>query len=104
MTRQLKKLNLFVDEKSLYKSDGLIKLFGLKKLELVLLETSGHFTNSNKGKIKLDHHKGMYGALSMLKCIADDFSFASVDKLSPVKVFFIHATGNVSFVRYHNEF
>ncbi|KAG1071755.1 hypothetical protein G6F42_025988 [Rhizopus arrhizus] len=91
MTRQLKKLNLFVDEKSLYKSDGLIKLFGLKKLELVLLETSGHFTNSDKVKIKLDHHKGMYGVLSMLKCVADDFSFASVDNFSPVKVFFIHA-------------
>ncbi|KAL0076564.1 hypothetical protein J3Q64DRAFT_1647356, partial [Phycomyces blakesleeanus] len=76
------------DHISLYKSDGLIKLFGLKKLELALLETSGHFTNSDKVKIKLDHHKGMYGVLSMLKCVADDFSFASVDKLSPVKVFF----------------
>ncbi|KAI7900449.1 uncharacterized protein BX663DRAFT_517665 [Cokeromyces recurvatus] len=90
MNRQLKALNLFVDEKSQNKSDGLIKLFGLKNLELVLLETSGHFTNSDKGKIKLDHHKGMYGVLSMLKCVADDFSFASADKFSSVKVFFIH--------------
>ncbi|KAI9276275.1 hypothetical protein BY458DRAFT_488889 [Sporodiniella umbellata] len=33
----------------------------------------------------------MYGILAMLKCIADDFSFASDETLSQVKVFFMQA-------------
>ncbi|KAI8065028.1 hypothetical protein BDF21DRAFT_455113 [Thamnidium elegans] len=41
---------VFVDEKSQYKSDGLAKFFNLKDLELLLLETSGHFKNSDKVK------------------------------------------------------
>ncbi|ORE01842.1 hypothetical protein BCV72DRAFT_320099, partial [Rhizopus microsporus var. microsporus] len=38
----------------------------------------------------LDHHKGIYGILAILKCIADKYSFASVEKFSRVKVFFLH--------------
>ncbi|KAG1054981.1 hypothetical protein G6F43_003029 [Rhizopus delemar] len=50
-----------------------------------------YFTST---KIKLDHHKGVYGILAMLKCIADDYSFASVDKFCQVKTFFLHAADN----------
>lgn len=88
MSRQLPATGISVDEKSQYKSDGLIKLFGLKKQELVLLETSGHFRNTDSTKIKLDHHKRVYGILAMFKCIADDYSFASVGKFCKVKTFF----------------
>lgn len=98
MARQLKATGITVDETSQYKSDGLIKLFGLKNLELLLLETSGHFSNTDNVKIKLDHHKGMYGILAMLKCIADDFPFASVEAFSRVKVFFVQAAGNILFL------
>lgn len=84
-----------MDEKSQYKSDGLVKVSNLKDLEILLLESSGHFSNSDKVKINLDHHKGIYGILAMLKCIADEYSFASVAKFSQVKVFFLHAAGNV---------
>lgn len=42
MNEQLKKTSGFVDEKSSYKSDGLLKIHNLKDLELVLLESSGH--------------------------------------------------------------
>lgn len=80
-----------MDEKSQYKSDGLVKISNLKDLEILLLESSGHFSNSDKVKINLDHHKGIYGILAMLKCIADEYSFASVAKFSQVKVFFLHA-------------
>ncbi|KAG0938477.1 hypothetical protein G6F57_006685 [Rhizopus arrhizus] len=91
MSHQLKATGVSVNEKSQYKTDGMIKLFGLKNLELLSLETSGHFSNSDNVKIKLDHHKGIYGILAMLKCIADKYSFASVEKFSRVKVFFLHA-------------
>lgn len=73
MSRQLKAVDLYVDDKNQYKSDGLIKLFGLDKLELLLLETSGSFSNKDKNKVKLGHHKGVYGALAMLKCMVDDY-------------------------------
>lgn len=95
MSRQLKATGIIVDEKSQYKTDGLIKLFGLKNLELLLLETSGHFSNTDKVKIKLDNHKGMFGILAMLKCIADYYSFASVESFSQIKVFFLQAAGNI---------
>lgn len=95
MSRQLKSVNLYVDDKNQYKSDGLIKLFGLNNLEFVLVETSGSFSNKDKNKLKLDHHKGVYGALAMLKCIVDDYSYASLKSFSKVKVFFLHGAGKV---------
>lgn len=94
MSKQLKAINIFVDERYCYKTDGLIKLFGLKKLELLVLETSGHFNNTDRVKLNFDHHKGIYGMLSMLKCIADDYCFGSVEKLAEVKVFFLNGAGN----------
>ncbi|KAG2193769.1 hypothetical protein INT47_006051, partial [Mucor saturninus] len=90
MNRQLKSANLHVDDKNQYKSDGLIKLVGLKNLEFVLLETSGTLINKDKNKLKLDHYKGVYGALAMLKCMVDDYSYASLKSFSKVKVFFLH--------------
>ncbi|KAI8360795.1 hypothetical protein BD560DRAFT_426009 [Blakeslea trispora] len=99
MSRQIKAAGVVVDETSNYKTYGLIKLFGLKNLELLLLETSGHFPNTDKVKIKFDNHKGMYGNLAMLKCISDDFPFASVETFSCVKVFFVQAATNMLFLQ-----
>ncbi|PHZ17125.1 uncharacterized protein RHIMIDRAFT_253084 [Rhizopus microsporus ATCC 52813] len=94
MTRQLKLSNLYFNDSSQYKSDGLIKLFGLKNIELLLLETSGYFDNKEKIKLNFDHHKGMFGCLAMLKSIADEFEYASIDKFKRVKVFFLNAAGS----------
>lgn len=96
MSRQLKAANRYVDDKHQYKSDVLVKLFGLNKLELLLLETSGTFLNKGKNKVKLDHHKGVYRALAMLKCIADDYLYATLKIFAKVKVFFLHAASKVS--------
>lgn len=74
------------------------KAFWLKKLEVLLLETSSHFSNSDNIKIKLDHHKGMHDILALLKGIVDEFSFTSVEKFSRVKVFFfLHAESHILF-------
>ncbi|KAI8094450.1 hypothetical protein BDF21DRAFT_436294 [Thamnidium elegans] len=90
MSKQLKANDIFVDDKSCYKTDGLVKIFGLKKLELLVVETSGHFGNIDRVKLKFDHHKGVFGMLAMLKCIADEFYLASIEKFSEVKVFFLN--------------
>lgn len=56
MSRQLRELKLEGDDKSQYKADGIIKLFNLKEAELLLLETSGSYANSDKVKIRFAGH------------------------------------------------
>lgn len=79
--------------KNQYKADGLIKLYGFKKLEVLLLETSGSLENNDKVKINFDHHKAIFGALAMLKTTADEFRFASVKTFQHLKLYFVHAAG-----------
>lgn len=86
MTKQLKTLGHFVDDKSQYTSDSLFKLFGLKDIELLLVEVSGCF--NNKVKLNFDYHKGMFGALAMIKSIADKYEYASIDHLKRPRSFF----------------
>jgi hypothetical protein len=60
MTTQLKALGLQNNDKSQYKADGLIKLYGIKDIEVLLLENSGSLNNSDKVKINYDHHKDVF--------------------------------------------
>ncbi|CEP16965.1 hypothetical protein [Parasitella parasitica] len=91
MTKQLKAVGLYIDDAHVYKSDGLFQLSGSIKEELLLLETSGCFANNDKSKVNFDHHKGVYGMLAMLKSIADDYYYASLDSFMRIKVYFLHA-------------
>jgi hypothetical protein len=75
------------DESTLYKADGIMSLYGFNRLEVLLLETSGHFDSSDNSKSSFDHHKGLFGALSMIKAIADNYSFGSLETFKNVKVF-----------------
>lgn len=95
MTKQLKSLGLQHNDKCQYNTDALIKLFGLDKLEILLLETSGHFGNKEESKICFDHHKGLFGALAMFKTIADEYHLVSMELFKDVKVFFVHGSGTV---------
>ncbi|CAO0789207.1 unnamed protein product [Mucor circinelloides] len=42
-----------------------------KKLEILVLETSGSLENNDKVEINFDHHKAIFGALAMLKTTAE---------------------------------
>ncbi|ORE06183.1 hypothetical protein BCV72DRAFT_207877, partial [Rhizopus microsporus var. microsporus] len=68
--------------------DVLIKLYGLKQSEILLLETSVSFGNTEKVKINFDHHKGTFGCLTMLKVLADEFFYASEEAFKKLKSFF----------------
>lgn len=46
-------------------------------------------------KMNFDHHKGMFAVLSMLKTIADELKYASLDVFQKVKIFFVHAAGKL---------
>ncbi|PHZ09865.1 uncharacterized protein RHIMIDRAFT_239980 [Rhizopus microsporus ATCC 52813] len=78
---------------SIYLADDIIKLYGLCELEVPLLETSSHFGREDKAKSSFDHHKGLFGGLSMLKIIADKFSYGLIEAFSKLKVLFVHASG-----------
>lgn len=74
MTKQLKVVGLYVDDKNVYKSDEPVKLFDMmRRQENLLLKTSGCFTNNDRAKINFDHRKGVYAMLAMLKCVADGY-------------------------------
>lgn len=68
----------------------------IRNLEILLVETSGPFANTDKTKSNFDHHKGTFGTLAKLKTIADESNYADIDVFVNVKVFFIHATGNAT--------
>lgn len=53
ISKQLKELGIQDNERFQYKADGIIKLYDLKQLEILLLETSGSFGNTGKVKIIL---------------------------------------------------
>lgn len=93
MGKQLKNIPLYKEDNHSYLADGIIKLYGLKNIEIVLLETSGCFGSIDKSKIAFDHHKGLFGALAMLKSIADEFPMATVETFQKCKVFFVHGAG-----------
>ncbi|KAI8359802.1 hypothetical protein BD560DRAFT_405287 [Blakeslea trispora] len=93
MSRKKSEAEIESDESTLYKADGIISLYGFSRLEILLLETSGHFGSTDNCKISFDHHKGLFGSLSMLKAIADHYSHGSLKIFKNVKVFFVHAAG-----------
>lgn len=85
MNKQLKTLPLYDGESHIYLVDGILKLYGMNDIELFLLETSGPFANTEKPKIAFDHHKGLFGALAMLKTVADMFPLAIIDAFKKSK-------------------
>ncbi|KAG1489126.1 hypothetical protein G6F48_011629 [Rhizopus delemar] len=93
MGEQLKTLPLYKEDSHIYLADGIIKLNGVKNIEILLLETSGCFGSIDRSKIAFDHHKGLFGALTMLKNIADEFPMASMEVFQKCKVFFVHGAG-----------
>ncbi|CEG78388.1 hypothetical protein RMATCC62417_13005 [Rhizopus microsporus] len=78
---------------SIYLAGGIIKLYGLCELEVLLLETSSHFGCEDKAKSSFDHHKGLFGGVSMLKTIADEPSYGLIEAFSKLKALFVHASG-----------
>lgn len=86
---------MYEEDNHLYLADGVIRLYGLKGIEVLLLETSGCFSNKDRSKIGFDHHKDLFGAFVMLKSIADEFSLASVNAFKTYKILFVHGSGKI---------
>lgn len=97
MKYQVKATRICKDENYQYKADGLIKLYGIKKLEILLMETSSFFGSKDRCKHSSDHHKGVYGVVAMLKTIGDSFEFGTISTFKRIKVFFLHAAGKIHY-------
>ncbi|KAI9487584.1 MAG: hypothetical protein EXX96DRAFT_553860, partial [Benjaminiella poitrasii] len=82
MSTQLGSMGLSRDDIDLYKADGLITLYGIHRLEVLLLETSSTTFGCNAHpKISFNHRKRLFGALSMLKkAVTDMFYLASIEQ------------------------
>jgi hypothetical protein len=98
MSKQLRILNMLNDDRNQYKADGLIKMYGYKNLEVALLETSSHLGSTEQGKSRFDHHKGLFGTLAMLKTIADEYQYSSLETFKQTKVLFIHASNTTVYL------
>ncbi|KAG1558248.1 hypothetical protein G6F49_004678 [Rhizopus delemar] len=94
MTKQLKRKGSFVDHRFIYKADGVVRLQEAHDIEICLVEASGKYLNQETRKIHFDHHKANYGCLAMLKTIADQYKYASVDVFEQLKIYFVHAADN----------
>lgn len=93
MAKQLKKIDNCRGEANGYKADGLIRINTIRNMEVVLFETSGGVKGGSKRKQTFDFHKGMFGLVSMLKALADTFPYASYERMSAIKIYFVHTCG-----------
>ncbi|KAG1560891.1 hypothetical protein G6F49_002300 [Rhizopus delemar] len=86
------------DDSTIYYADGIITLYGMEELEVLLLETSSFFGSKKNDKKCFDHHKGLFGSLSMIKTVADEYYLGSIENFSKVKIIFIQAAGRTIYI------
>lgn len=85
------------DDSTIYYADGIITLYGMEELEVLLLETSSFFGSKKNDKKCFDHHKGLFGSLSMIKTVADEYYLGSIENFSKIKIIFIQAAGTTFY-------
>ncbi|KAI7905980.1 uncharacterized protein BX663DRAFT_247510 [Cokeromyces recurvatus] len=92
MIEQLVLTGSKVDRRKVYNADGIIRLRDFYDIEVLLLETAGHFQNKETRKICFDNSKGMFALLAMLKSTADRFSRATLETFRNLKFYFVQAS------------
>jgi hypothetical protein len=91
MSFYLKNNDLIKCDRENYKADGTLEYKGI---EIMLTEISGPFMNTRRSKYTFDIHKAMFGCLSMLRFLCENYEFASLETLEKMKVYFLHTKGN----------
>ncbi|KAI9258720.1 hypothetical protein EDC94DRAFT_521452, partial [Helicostylum pulchrum] len=94
MTVQLKKTGQKVDYRRIYKADGVIRVQKMKYLEILLVETAGSFAKKDDRKLGFDNAKGMFALLAMLKTIADQYFYGTVETFQKIKLYFLQASND----------
>lgn len=96
MQEQLSRNGAHYDDRCCYKADGVIRAESYEiQLELLILETSNAYNAACERKQNFDFHKAMYGSVAMLKCVADKYRYADYSVFKRLKLYFLHAHGNL---------
>lgn len=88
---QLKLIHPDIDKRHGYNADSVLRVRSHSNLEVFIAEVSSRFMQTDKSKHSTDHHKGMFGLLSMAKAIADNYKHATLATFQDQKVFFLQA-------------
>ncbi|KAG1453616.1 hypothetical protein G6F56_007524 [Rhizopus delemar] len=72
-----------------YNADGKILVEDLST-EILLSEVSSSFGETSKSKTSFDHHKAMFGLLSMIRTIVSLYKYGSFETFSRLKLHFVH--------------
>ncbi|KAI9483416.1 MAG: hypothetical protein EXX96DRAFT_594198 [Benjaminiella poitrasii] len=92
MIEQLVLAGTKVDRRKVYNADGIIRLRHFYYIEVLLLETAGHFQNKDTRKICFDNSKGMFALPTMIKSTADHFSRATPETFRKLKRYFVEVS------------
>lgn len=82
MTNCLKETN----RTYIYLADSIFRLCSLHNIEFLLLKVSGAFLNNDQTKIDFYHHKSMFGSLSILQTIAEQFKFGTIEDFKNIDI------------------
>ncbi|KAI7851335.1 hypothetical protein BDC45DRAFT_538414 [Circinella umbellata] len=88
MTIQLRSQGI-ADGRLKYHADGKLLVDDMGT-EILLSEVSSSFDENSKGKTSFDHHKAMFGLLTMVRTIAGLFKYSSFETFSKLKLHLIH--------------
>ncbi|KAI7901969.1 uncharacterized protein BX663DRAFT_94989 [Cokeromyces recurvatus] len=92
MTEQLSKQGL-LDTRYIYKADGKIRIY-VNKQEVLILEISSALAQATQEKINFDHSKAMFGMLSILKTLANNYDHGTFASFKNIKIHFVHVYGH----------
>ncbi|KAL7308759.1 hypothetical protein PS15m_011926 [Mucor circinelloides] len=88
---QLKWIHPDISKRHGYNAASALRVRDHSNLEVFITEVSSRFLQTDKSKHSTDHHKGMFGLLSMAKAIADNYKHATLATFQDQKVFFLQA-------------
>jgi hypothetical protein len=92
MTKYLKKQDMIHTEREVYKADG---IYRYQTIEFCINEISGPFNNKLRSKYQFDFHKAMYGCMSIMWDIVQNFYLATFTTLEELDIYFLHCKSNV---------
>ncbi|CAO3650123.1 unnamed protein product [Mucor hiemalis] len=93
MTTQLKQKGMN-DGRYKYNADGTLVANDLSAIEILLTEVSSGYGFNENGKVSFDHHKAMFGMLSMIRSVAQVYNKASFNTFTKLKIHFLHVHGD----------
>jgi hypothetical protein len=91
MSKYLKYEDRVKNDRECYKADG---IYQYKNFEICINEISGPYNNPLKSKYQFDFHKALYGCMSIIWDIIQNYYYGTIKTFEELEVHFIHNKGN----------